>query len=821
MLDKLLTNEKAPQIDYSNVDIFSLLFLDKLEVVRGLTIEDATADDCYIALSSLVRDQIMKQWTKSDARIFRQEVKKKQVYYFSLEFLLGPMLERNIMSLGLKDVCEQSLLRLGLNPQEIYNVELDPGLGNGGLGRLAACFMDSLAFLGIPGNGCTIRYKYGLFEQKIVDGFQVEMPDNWLKIESVWEVKKPHKSVLVKYYGNIREEYIANRMWFHHENYESVIAMPYDVPIPGHESGTVNNLRLWSAEATQQFDYGSFSSGDYLNAVSRKYSAEAISEVLYPDDSNYQNRMLRLKQQYFFVSAGLQSIISHHKKHYGSIRQLHEYASVHINDTHPALAVPELMRLLMDEEGLGWDEAWDVTVKTISFTNHTVMPEALEKWSEDSFSELLPRVYMIVCEINRRWCELLNEKFPGDMDRISRMAIISHGSIAMAFLSLVGSHAINGVAKVHSEILKHELFRDFYEVFPERFTNMTNGIAHRRWVLKANPKLSDLISEAIGPEWLAEPLQLAKLDEVGAVRDKAFLEKMNSIKREAKVHLAEYIKEHNDVVVNPDSIFDVQIKRIHAYKRQLLLLLNIIDLYYEIIDNPNIDIIPRTFIMAGKAAPSYHFAKEIIKFASVVGDRINNDPKVKDLIKVVFLENYRVSLAEKIFPATDLSEQISTAGTEASGTGNMKFMMNGAVTIGTYDGANIEIFEAVGKGNYLPFGLTVPEVFELQRNQSYNSREFLSNHTRLKRIIHDFINSDWKDALKADFPYVFDSLITHNDEFFVLKDFDAYIRAQMDATSLYKKPDIWSVMAAMNIAHSGGFSSDEVIKRYASEIWHV
>jgi len=820
MLDKLTKNEGSHQLNYSDTEIFSLLFLDKLEVLRGLTIDNANADDCYIALSSLIRDQIMKQRTKSSNRTYKQE-KKKQVYYFSLEFLLGPMLERNIMSLGLKEICESALKGLGLNPQEIYNVELDPGLGNGGLGRLAACFMDSLAFLGIPGNGCTIRYKYGLFEQKIVDGFQVEMPDNWLKIESVWEVKKPHKAVMVKYFGNIREEMSSGKMVFNHENYESVIAMPYDVPIPGHESGTVNTLRLWSAEATQQFDYGSFSSGDYLNAVSRKYSAEAISEVLYPDDSNYQNRMLRLKQQYFFVSAGLQSILIHHKKHYGSVDCLHEFASIHINDTHPALAVPELMRLLMDEEGLGWDKAWEITVKTISFTNHTVLPEALECWSENSFSELLPRIYMIVREINERWCARLNAKFHGDMGRISRMAIISHGSISMAYLALVGSHAINGVAKVHSEILKDELFRDFYEVFPERFTNMTNGIAHRRWVLKANPQLSDLISETIGPEWIKEPLKLQLLDETGAVRDSSFLEKMREIKREDKVLLAKYIAEHNDVIVNPDSIFDVQVKRIHAYKRQLLLLLNIVDFYYEIIDNPNIDAIPRTYILAGKAAPSYHFAKEVIKFTSELGEKINNDPRVKDLIKVVFLENYRVSLAEKIFPATDLSEQISTAGKEASGTGNMKFMMNGAVTIGTYDGANIEIFEAVGKDNYIPFGLTVPEVFELQRNQSYNSREFLSGHTRLKRIVHDFINSDWKDALKADFPHIFDSLITHNDEFFVLKDFDSYVRAQMDSSNLYKDTDRWSKMAAMNIAHSGCFSSDEVIRRYAKEIWHV
>ncbi|MCL2222257.1 MAG: glycogen/starch/alpha-glucan phosphorylase [Oscillospiraceae bacterium] len=818
MLDKLIGKNRLKSTNYSDKEIFSMLFLDKLEVLRGVTLSLARKDDIYVALASLVRDQMMKNWTRNIAGTDNE--KKKQVYYFSLEFLLGPMLERNILALGLGEICKEAMKDLDIDLQEIYAVELDPGLGNGGLGRLAACFMDSLAFLGIPGNGCSIRYKYGLFEQKIVDGHQIEMPDNWLRNESVWEIKKPNKAVLIKYYGKLREEQAAGRLLYHHENFEPVIAMPYDVPLQGFESATVNTLRLWSAESTQQFDYGAFSGGDYLNAVSQKYSAEAISEVLYPDDSNYQNRILRLKQQYFFVSAGLQSILNHYKQNYGDVRKLNEYVSVHINDTHPALAVPELMRLLMDEEGLGWDEAWDITVKTISYTNHTILPEALEKWAESSFSELLPRIYMIVCEINARWCAMLHDRYNGDMGRVASMAIINHGEIQMAYLAIVGSHAINGVAKVHSEILKNELFHGFYEIYPERFNNKTNGIAHRRWVLKANPELGELISETIGPEWLREPLKLKLLDEKGAVRDKGFLERLREIKREDKVKLAKIIKESNGIIVSPDSIFDVQIKRIHAYKRQLLFLLNIIDLYYDIIDNPT-NIVPRTFILAGKAAPSYHFAKEIIKFTSVVADKINNDPRVKDNLKVVFLENYRVSLAEKIFPATDLSEQISTASMEASGTGNMKFMMNGAVTIGTYDGANIEIFEAVGKGNYISFGLTVPEVFELRRNHSYNSRELVYGHERLKRIIHDFINSDWRDALKADFPYIFDSLITHNDEFFVLKDFDAYVQAQITATKLYKDVDKWSVMSAMNIAHSGCFSSDEVIRKYAKEIWNV
>jgi len=807
-------------MDIHNKSFFSALFIDKLEALRGIHIEDATLDDCYIALSYVIRDQIMKQWTHTASDTYKKG-RKKQLYYFSLEFLLGRMLERNIMALGLNEVCKEVLGDLGLDPQAVYSVELDPGLGNGGLGRLAACFMDSLAFLGIPGNGCSIRYKYGLFEQKIVDGYQVEMPDNWLRNEAVWEIKKPHRAILVKFFGHIREEVGGGRLWFHHENYESVVAMPYDVPIPGHESGCVNTLRLWSAEATQQFDYGSFSSGDYLNAVSRKYSAEAISEVLYPDDSNYQNRMLRLKQQYFFVSAGIQSIIAHYKKHYGSARHLPDYIAIHINDTHPALAVPELMRILLDEESLSWDEAWDVTVRTISYTNHTILPEALEKWPEDSFAHLLPRIYMIVCEINKRFGDVLRSKYVGDPAKVASMSIIHHGEIHMAYLAIVGSHAINGVAAVHSDILKNELFKGFFEIFPERWHNKTNGIAHRRWLLKANPNLSDLISDTIGDDWIREPLKLAMLDETGAVRDKAFLQRMREIKRADKERLAKLIAETNDVIVSPDSIFDVQIKRIHAYKRQLLLLLNIIDLYYSILDKQNVDIVPRTFIMAGKAAPSYHYAKEVIKFVSVVADRVNNDPRVKDLIKVVFLENYRVSLAELIFPASDLSEQISTASMEASGTGNMKFMMNGAVTIGTHDGANIEIFDAVGEGNYISFGMTVPEVLELRRSHSYNSREFLAKHSRLRRIVHDFINEDSNDALRAQFPHIFDSLTAHNDEFFVLKDFDAYVRAQQHANALYRDTDKWSVMAAMNIAHSGIFASDETIKRYAEEIWKV
>ena len=802
-------------------EAFSLLFRDKLEVTRGVSVEDATPEDCYFALSYLIKDQIMKRWMQTAANTYKKDI-KKQIYYFSLEFLLGRLLESNIIALGLREVCSDTMKGFGFNLEEIYNLELDPGLGNGGLGRLAACFMDSLAHLGLPGNGCSIRYKYGLFEQKIIDGYQVEMPDNWLRNEVVWEVKKPNKAVLVRFNGTVRVEVHDNRSFFHHENFESVIAMPYDVPIPGGEDGSVNTLRLWSAESTQQFDFGAFSGGEYLNAVSQKYSAEAISEVLYPDDSNYQNRMLRLKQQYFFVSAGIQSIVRHYKRYYGDVRNLPDYVGIHINDTHPALAVPELMRILLDEEDLGWDEAWDVTVKTISYTNHTILPEALERWPIEVFSDLLPRIFMIVHEIDRRFRVQLVEKYGEyDTDRISRMSIISHDHISMAYLSIIGSHAVNGVAHVHSELLKHELFRDFYDIYPERFSNKTNGIAHRRWVQMANPNLTDLISDTIGGDWLKEPLKLALLDETGAVHDKAFQEKLRAIKRENKLRLAKIILESNNVVINPDSIFDVQVKRIHAYKRQLLLLIYIIDLYNTLLSNPDHDIITRTFIIAGKAAPSYHFAKEVIKLASVIADAVNNDPRIRDLIKVVFLENYRVSLAESIFPASDLSEQISTASMEASGTGNMKFMMNGALTIGTYDGANVEIFEAVGDENGFPFGLTVAQVLELRRDNSYNSRDFLNSHDRLRLIVYEMINSNPHLVAMAQFPNIFDSLTTQNDQFFVMRDFDAYVAAQSKADSSYRDVDKWSYMSAMNIAYSGRFSSDETIKRYAEEIWSI
>ena len=819
MTTKRSVQPEMKEQDKSERRSFTRLFIDKLETVRGVSVDEATNEDAYMALAAIIKERVTKQWFTTTHSY--QADKKKQVYYFSLEFLLGRMLEQNIMALGLQDECKQTMEALKLDLDKIYEVEPDPGLGNGGLGRLAACFMDSLAFCGLPGHGCSIRYKYGLFEQKIVDGNQIEMADNWLRNENVWETRKPNKAITVKFFGDIREEIEDDRRVFYLDNYEPVIAMPYDIPMVGGLDGSVNNLRLWSAESVRQFNFESFSSGDYIHAISDKYSAEAISEVLYPDDSNYQNRFLRLKQQYFFVSAGVQSIVRNFKKTSGDLRLLPDYVTIHINDTHPALAVPELMRILIDEERLGWDEAWDITVRTVSYTNHTIMPEALERWSIESFRTLLPRIYMIVHEINERFCKELWELFPGDWDRISRMAIEGGGEIRMAFLSIVGCHSINGVAKVHSEILKTELFKDFYEIYPERFFNVTNGVTQRRWLQKSNPSLSDLITDAIGPIWKKEPMKLALLDSGGAVNDPAFQEKLLAIKRENKIRLAKIIKENKSVDVDPDSIFDVQVKRIHAYKRQLLMAMNILAFYQDILDNPDGDFLPRTFLFGGKAAPSYHFAKETIKFISTIAERINDDERIHGLIKVVFLENYRVSSAEKIFPASDLSEQISTASKEASGTGNMKFMFNGAVTIGTLDGANIEIFDAVGEGNYIKFGLTVAEVLELYRTRTYRSYDVYQNDRRVRRIFDEFINTQPNLIGKAEFPNIYDSMITYNDEFFVLKDFGSYVAAQKEVSRLYADKKKWARVSAMNIAHAGRFSSDEVIRIYDRDIWKL
>ncbi|MCL2497520.1 MAG: glycogen/starch/alpha-glucan phosphorylase [Symbiobacteriaceae bacterium] len=798
---------------------FARLFTEKLEMYRGVPVQEATAEDAYVVLAAITKERAARMGLHANRT--NQQQQKKQVYYFSIEFLLGRMLAQNLMAFGLLEVCQEAMRELGLDLEKICEVELDPGLGNGGLGRLAACFMDSLAFCGYAGHGCSIRYKHGLFEQKIVDGNQIEMADNWLRVDNVWEIRKPSKAVMVRFGGSIREEVVMGRKIFHHDNPEQVLAMPYDIPMVGGANGVVNNLRLWSAESVQLFNFEAFSSGDYISAISDKYAAEAISEILYPDDSNYSNRLLRLKQQYFFVSAGVQSIIRHYRKYYGDLTKLPDYVSIHINDTHPAVAVPELMRILMDEEGLGWDEAWDLTIRTISYTNHTIMPEALERWDVETFRTLLPRIYMIVQEINERFCRELWLHYPEQWDHIARMAIIGDNQIRMAFLAIVGSHSINGVAQVHSDILKAELFKDFYAIYPERFQNMTNGVTQRRWLQKANPCLTDLISSAIGTGWMKEPLQLVRLKEEGLVHDAAFLEDLLKIKRGSKEKLAKIFLANKGIVVDPTSIFDVQVKRFHAYKRQLLLALYILELYRQIKEGTQEIIAPRTFIFGGKAAPGYRFAKETIRFISSIAEMINHDSSINNLIKIVFVENYRVSLAEDIFPASDVSEQISTASREASGTGNMKFMFNGAITIGTMDGANIEIFEAVGEGNYVRFGLTVPEVLALYRDQTYNSREIYETDPRVQYLLDTYVNTQPYEVGKAEFPHIYDSLISFGDEFLVLKDFAGYVDAQGEINRLYQNTARWEQMSAMNIASAGRFSSDEVIRRYARNIWFL
>ncbi|MDK2800644.1 MAG: glycogen phosphorylase [Clostridiales bacterium] len=796
---------------------FKQAFLEKLEVLHGESIEETSDMGKYRALGNLIRDQIIKQWIKTNKQYL--ERKEKEVYYFSLEFLLGKQLDKNLINMDIKPMVKEVLKELEIDLDDLENIEPEPGLGNGGLGRLAACFLDSLASLQLPGHGCGIRYKYGLFEQKVIDGYQVELPDNWLKNGNVWELKKPDKAVEVRFGGNIRVEDQNGKMIFIHENYDPVLAVPYDMPVLGYKNNTVNTLRLWSAEPVKKaFDFSSFSRGEYARAVEYRDFVEAISQVLYPDDSYYENKVLRLKQEYFLVSAGLQSIIRRYKKKYDSLYHLPDKVAIHVNDTHPALAVPELMRILMDEEGMGWDEAWAITIGTISYTNHTIMSEALEKWPIDTFKSLLPRIYMIIHEINERFCRELWNKYPGDWNRIRDMAIIADNYVKMAHLAVVGSYSVNGVAKIHTDILKKEVMKNFYDVYPYKFNNKTNGITHRRWLLKANPRLAELISDTIGPGWIRRPQELVHLLEYAD--DTAFQDKMDEIKRQNKITLAKYIKDMYDLNIDVHSIFDVQVKRIHAYKRQLLNVLHIMDLYNRLRENPDMDLVSRTFIFGGKAAPAYHMAKSIIKLINTVAAVINNDKLVKDRIKVIFLENYNVSLAEKIFPASDVSEQISTASKEASGTGNMKFMMNGAITIGTLDGANIEIRDAVQSDNIFIFGLTADEVLNFYRYGGYNPWDIYHNDERVKTILNQLING-FLPIENDEFKNIFNFLLYNNDEFFVLKDFTPYVDVHNRIQDKYRNRRKWLNMSIHNIAHSGKFSSDCTINEYATGIWKI
>ncbi len=784
----------------------------------AVDIEDATNQQIFKALGTLIRDYCARGWIDTSKAYLKYE--EKQVYYFSIEFLLGKMLKANLLNIGILDICGEALAELGFDIDDIQAFEPEPGLGNGGLGRLAACFLDSMASLGIPGHGCGIRYKYGLFEQKFIDGYQVEVPENWLREGNVWEVRKPNKAVLVKFKGQIEVIDDKNGHKVIHKNYEPVLAVPYDTPIIGFENSTINNLRLFSAEIpTHDFDLAQISHGDYKKSLDYKYSVESISQVLYPDDSSEEGKMLRLKQEYFMVSAGVQSIVRRYEKLNLPIQDFHHKVSIHINDTHPALCIPELMRILVDEYNIGWDKSWEITTLTMSYTNHTILSEALESWSVDLIRELLPRIYMIIEEINRRFCEQLIQLNPGNQDKINAMAIISDNQIRMANLSIVGSHSTNGVAKLHTEILEKRELNNFYQMFPSRFNNKTNGITHRRWLMLANPGLSKLITENIGDIWKRVPTDLIKLKESN--QDASFLEKINQIKHDNKIKLSDIILKKNNIIVDPYSIFDVQVKRLHAYKRQLMNALHILHLYHTILEDSSFDMHPRTFIFGAKAAPGYYLAKKIIKFINAIGDMINNDPRVKGRLKVVFIENYSVTLAESIIPAADVSEQISTASKEASGTGNMKFMMNGAITIATMDGANVEMFNELGNDNMVIFGLTAKEVLNYEVNKDYRAIDIYHKDHKLKRVIDDLINGFIPNFTIDDGMDIYHHLITHNDEFFVLKDFKEYALAQQKIDKLYKNPQTWNEMCVDNIASSGQFTSDKTITSYANGIWNT
>jgi len=786
------------------------------------TIDQVSEDQVFHAVAYAVRDIIVDQWIETH-KTYEQE-DTKTVYYISMEFLMGRALGNNMINLQVNAVVKEVLEELGFDLNLIEDQEPDAGLGNGGLGRLAACFLDSLATLEYPAYGCGVRYRYGIFEQKIIDGYQVERPDEWLKNGNPFEIRRPEYGVEVKFGGNVRvAKDNDGREKFVHENYQSVRAIPYDVPIVGYGNSTVNTLRLWDAEAIQSFDLEMFDRGDYHKAVEQQNLAKTIVEVLYPNDNHYQGKELRLKQQYFFISATIQQVVSKFMKNHDNIKDLPEKVALHINDTHPSLTIPELMRILMDEQGLKWGEAWGICQKACAYTNHTIMSEALEKWPIELFSRLLPRIYQIVEEINRRFCAEIVDKFGYDNDRIRRMAIVSDGQIKMAWLCIVGSHSVNGVARLHTEILKNEELKDFYEMYPKKFNSKTNGITQRRFLLHGNPLLADWVSRKIGTDWITDLTTIKGIE--AFVEDEKDRKDFMQIKYKNKVRLAEYIREHNGIDIDPRSIYDVQVKRLHEYKRQLMLILYVMHLYNELRDNPDSDIVPRTFIFGAKAAPGYHRAKKIIKLINNVGNVINNDPNINGKIKVIFIENYRVSIAEEIFAAADVSEQISTASKEASGTGNMKFMLNGALTIGTLDGANVEIAEEVGEENCFIFGMTAEEVINLQRTREYDPWDMYNNNQAIRRIVTQLINGYYAPEDPDLFREIYDSLLNGGgepaDQYFILKDFDEYVEAQKKVDLAYRNQSEWARKAMLNTANSGKFSSDRTIEEYATQIWKL
>ena len=779
-------------------------------------LEEATPQQIYQAVAYSVKDDIIDNWIETHKAYEKQD--KKMVYYMSMEFLMGRALGNNMINLLCYDDVRETLEELGLDLNLIEDQEPDAALGNGGLGRLAACFLDSLATLGYPAYGCGIRYRYGMFKQKIENGYQVEVPDNWLKYGNPFEIKRDEYAVEVKFGGYVDVEMHNGRQKFVQKGYQSVRAVPYDMPIVGYGNHIVNTLRIWDAEAINNFNLDSFDKGEYQKAVEQENLARTICEVLYPNDNHMAGKELRLKQQYFFISASVQRAIAKYKETHDDIRKFHEKVTFQLNDTHPTVAVAELMRILVDEEGLEWDEAWEITRKTCAYTNHTIMAEALEKWPIELFSRLLPRVYQIVEEINRRFVIEIQNKYPGDQEKIRKMAILYDGQVRMAHLAIAGSYSVNGVARLHTDILKKRELKDFYEMMPEKFNNKTNGITQRRFLLHGNPLLASWVTDKIGDDWITNLDHLKHLKVY--VDDEKCQQEFMNIKYQNKVRLAKYIKEHNGIDVDPRSIFDCQVKRLHEYKRQLMNILHVMYLYNEIKAHPDMDIVPRTFIFGAKAAAGYYTAKLTIKLINAVADKINNDPSINGKIKVVFIEDYRVSNAELIFAAADVSEQISTASKEASGTGNMKFLLNGALTLGTMDGANVEIVEEVGKENAFIFGLSADQVMEYEKNGNYNPRDVYNNNQDVRQVLTQLVNGFYSPENPELFRALYDALL-EKDTYFTLLDFDSYKEAHNRIDAAYRDEEHWARTAMLQTASAGKFSSDRTIEEYAKEMWHL
>ena len=793
---------------------------DNVKMLYRKALEKATVEEIYQAAAFTVRDIISENWIKTHDEYYEKD--EKVVYYLSMEFLMGRFLGNGLINLEMFEEVKEVFDELGVDFNMVEDAEPGPGLGNGGLGRLAACFLDSLSTLSLPAYGCGIRYHYGIFEQRIENGYQVEVPDNWLENGDPWGVKRSEYAVEVKFGGSVRAVPKSNGDYrFIQENYQSVMAVPYDYPVIGYGNNTVNTLRLWEAKPKNPLDLKSFNEGNYQKAAEEELLANTMTDVLYPADEHYQGKELRLRQQYFFISATIQRVIARFKQKHSDFSLLPDKVAFQLNDTHPSVAVAELMRVLVDENDVPWNQAWEITQKVCAYTNHTIMSEALEKWPMELFSRLLPRIYQIVEEINRRFCLELTERYGSDPEKIRNMAIIADGQIRMAYLAIVGSHSVNGVAALHTEILKNQELKDFYDFYPEKFNNKTNGITQRRWLLHANPGLAELVSEKIGKGWITNLEELEKI--LPYAEDKEFCRRFMEIKRQNKVRLADYIMKTKGIEINPDSIFDIQVKRLHEYKRQLLNILHVIGLYNQLKMNPGMDIVPRTFIFGAKAAAGYRRAKLIIKLINSVAEVVNNDPVINGKIKVVFMENYRVSVAERLMPAADVSEQISTAGKEASGTGNMKFMLNGAVTIGTMDGANVEICEEVGMDNIFIFGMSAKEVQQKYQG-GYDPWTVYNMNQEVRMALNSLINGTFDPDTNL-FRELYDALLNgfggRADEYFVLEDYADYARAQNDINAAYRDTDKWAKMEITNVAKSGKFSSDRTIRQYAEEIWDL